>query len=70
MSSIPKSSSWILLFKLAQVYETCSIADSSNVFTSFARWVPLTNQQSDTFEKLTALIYRLQLSLDEVSHIS
>ena len=28
MSSIPKSLSWILLFKLAQVYETCSIADA------------------------------------------
>ena len=28
MSSIPKSLSWILLFKLAQVYEMCSIADA------------------------------------------
>ena len=37
---------------------------------SFAPWAPLTNQQSDTFEKITALICRLQLSTDEVSHIS
>ena len=38
----------------------------------FARWVPLTNQQSDTvtFEKITALICRLQLRSDEVLHIS
>ena len=28
MSSIPKWLSWILLIKLAQVYETCSIADA------------------------------------------
>ena len=28
MSSIRKWLSWILLFKLAQVYETCSIADA------------------------------------------
>jgi len=37
---------------------------------SFSRWVPLTNQQSDTFEKITALICRLQLRPDEVSVIS
>ena len=33
-------------------------------------WVQLTNQQNDTFEKITALICRLQLRPDEVSHIS
>ena len=40
----------------------------------FARWVPLRNhdqlQQSDAFEKNTALICRLQLRPGEVSHIS
>ena len=39
-------------------------------FALFARWVPLTNQQSDTFEMISALICRLQLRPDEVSLIS